>query len=117
MADAVGSQTQTIFIRSMSLQTKLNIRKYIKREFNIVMLLAIVLGIFSYLLGAVILQSFSLGMVLGVSLFFTIIMASVIAVLLPLILSRFRIDPAERYIKFIDLLLSNYSFDVVGLNL
>jgi magnesium transporter len=94
MADAVGSQTQTIFIRSLSLQNKLNIRNYIRREFNIVMLLAIVLGIFSYLLGTVILQSLSLGMVLGVSIFFTIIMASVIAVLLPLILSKFKIDPA-----------------------
>ncbi len=94
MADAVGSQTQTIFIRSLSLQHQLNLSQYIKREFNIVMLLAIVLGIFSYLLGAVILQSFSLGMVLGVSLFFTIIMASVIAILLPLVLSKLRIDPA-----------------------
>jgi magnesium transporter len=94
MADAVGSQTQTIFIRSLSLQHQLNLSQYIKREFNIVMLLAIVLGIFSYLLGAVILQSFSLGMVLGVSLFFTIIMASVIAILLPLVLSKIRIDPA-----------------------
>lgn len=69
MADAVGSQTQTIFIRSLSLQHKFNIQKYIKRESNIVVLLGIVLGIFSYLLGALILQSFELGLVLGVSIF------------------------------------------------
>lgn len=94
MADAVGSQTQTIFIRSLSLQHKLNLRKYITREINIVFLLAIVLGVFSYILGAIILQSLSLGLVLGISIFFTIIMASTIAVLLPLILSKLKIDPA-----------------------
>lgn len=94
MADAVGSQTQTIFIRSLSLQNKLNLGKYITREINIVFLLAIVLGVFSYILGAIILQSLNLGLILGVSIFFTIIMASVIAVLLPLILSKLKIDPA-----------------------
>ncbi|NBP56870.1 magnesium transporter [bacterium] len=94
MADAVGSQTQTIFIRSLSLQNTLNIGKYITREINIVFLLALVLGVFSVLLGAIVLQALNLGLILGVSIFFTIIMASVIAVLLPLILSKLKIDPA-----------------------
>lgn len=94
MADAVGSQTQTIFIRSLSLQNRLNLGKYITREINIVFLLAIVLGVFSALLGAIVLQALNLGLILGVSIFFTIIMASVIAVLLPLILSKLKIDPA-----------------------
>lgn len=69
MADAVGSQTQTIFIRSLSLQNRLNLSKYITREINIVFLLAIVLGVFSALLGAIVLQALNLGLILGVSIF------------------------------------------------
>lgn len=94
MADAVGSQTQTIFIRSLALHHLLDGKRYMFRELKVSFLLAIVLSMFIALVVLLWKGSFLMGMILASSIFSTILAASVIAVLLPLAFLKFRSDPA-----------------------
>lgn len=94
MADAVGVQAQTLFIRSLVLDLRLDIRKYLLKEMRISFIIALILG---FLLGLISFFWFGLlivGIILGVSLFLTVICASFIAVLIPWLLQNFKKDPA-----------------------
>lgn len=94
MADAVGAQTQTIFIRSLAIDHSLGIKKYIIRE--------IIVGIAIALLFSLLISTVSffwwkpslLSAILGVSFFITIIAAIASALFLPLVFLRTKIDPA-----------------------
>lgn len=94
MSDAVGSQTQTIFIRAMATVDHLNIRRYFVRELLSGVVLAIILGI---ILSGIVLvwqQNGLFALILGIALFFTIISAVAIALFVPLLLTHFKKDPA-----------------------
>jgi magnesium transporter len=94
MADAVGSQTQTIFIRSLALDQLLNLKDYILREVKVNLLIAVLLGsaitAFSYLW----LNMGTLSVILGLSITTTIITAMAIAIALPLSIQKINCDPA-----------------------
>lgn len=94
IADAVGSQTQTIFIRSLALDENLNLKKYIFREVRVNFSLSIVLGIIAALFSFIWLKSQALSLVLGVSIMLTILTATAVALILPKILQKLRFDPA-----------------------
>lgn len=94
MADAVGAQTQTLYIRSIAIETNLQLKKYILREIKVGLSLATILGIiitgFSIFYWKVLL----VGFILGVSIFITVLTAMVIAVFLPWLFSKMKQDPA-----------------------
>ena len=94
MADAVGAQAQTIFIRSMALDKKLNIGKYAFREVKINTLLGILLGIFFYITFAIFWSSSFFGLIIGVSIFATVLVSMAVSIILPLIFQKFNSDPA-----------------------
>ncbi len=94
MADAVGAQTQTIFIRSVALDQKLDIKKYILREAVVGFFLATTLGILVTLFLLTWWEPPILGIILGLSFFTTIIIAISVAIILPWILLRLDYDPA-----------------------
>jgi magnesium transporter len=94
MADAVGAQAQTIFIRSMALDKKLNIGKYAFREVKVNLLLGIILGTLFYIVFAIFWSSSFFGLIIGASIFATVIVSMGISILLPFIFQKLNSDPA-----------------------
>ncbi|MDF1498660.1 MAG: magnesium transporter [Patescibacteria group bacterium] len=94
MADAVGTQTQTIFIRSMALDHNLNLKKYIIREAMVGFFMALILGIIILFISFIFWHSATISFIIGISIFITILVAMIIAILLPWIFSKLKYDPA-----------------------
>lgn len=94
MADAVGAQAQTIFVRSIALDRDLNIKKYIKREINVNLLLGTILGILFYIIILIGWRENLFGIILGISIFSTVIVSMIIAIALPSIFNKLNFDPA-----------------------
>ncbi|AUB56817.1 Mg/Co/Ni transporter MgtE [Methanobacterium subterraneum] len=94
MSDAAGAQTEALIIRSMALDTKLNVRKYLTREILVASALALVSGAFAALLAYLTRQNLILGIIIFLALFFSIIASVTINTIAPLILRRFNYDPA-----------------------
>ncbi len=94
MADAVGSQTQTVFIRSLTMDSLFNRTLYYRKETVVSLALALVLGILAWIFVSWWWQSSSLGIILGISFFLTIIFATLVAVVLPLVFNKLKLDPA-----------------------
>jgi magnesium transporter len=94
MADAVGAQTQTLYIRSMALDHRLGFKGYAIREVKIALVLALSLGLaisaFSFLWT----KALVIGLILGVSVFVTIIMAMALALFMPWFFTKRGLDPA-----------------------
>lgn len=94
MAAAVGAQTQTLIARNLALDTTLSFRKYLSKEIKVSILMALVLGIILSFLSLILYQLPYLGLVLGISLFLTILAAIFIGSLIPYLLYKFKQDPA-----------------------
>ncbi len=94
IADAVGAQTQIIFIRSLALNYQLNIKKYIWREVKVNILLALVLGSIIFVFALLWWKLFFLGAILGISILVTVFIAMIIAIFLPWLLLKLKCDPA-----------------------
>ena len=94
MSDAVGSQTQTIFIRSFAIDPTMGIKKYLVREIitgtAIALFLSLLIGTVSFIWW----EPAILAIILGVSFFITIILAVAVGLFLPWIFLRTKIDPA-----------------------
>lgn len=96
MADAVGAQSQTIFIRSLAIDKKLQIGKYSLRELKVNMILGSLLGFIFYLVVLIGwgLESSFFALILGISIFSTVIISMAISLILPLIFEKINFDPA-----------------------
>lgn len=94
MSDAAGAQTEALIIRSMALDTKLNIRKYLTREIIVATALAGASGLFAAFLAYVTRQNLTLGLIIFFALFLSIIASVAINTFAPLILKKFNYDPA-----------------------
>jgi len=94
MADAVGSQTQMIFVRSMAVDHAFAMRSYIWREIRINLLLSSVLGVLMFLLSYLWLGLPTVSIILGISIALTIVVSMMIAIGLPWILQKCKQDPA-----------------------
>ncbi|KPJ55073.1 hypothetical protein AMJ47_02195 [Parcubacteria bacterium DG_72] len=95
LASAVGTQTETLFIRNLALDNKFSFLKYLLREINVGFLIAAILG---FLLALVSIFWFGssafLGFIMAISLFLTILTAVLIGVCIPFVLQKFKKDPA-----------------------
>lgn len=94
MADAVGSQTQTIFIRSLALDRTLNLANYVIREIKVTLGLALLLGSLSFVFAWLWLGGWLLGLVLALAMAITIVAAMLVAMLMPWLLQKSNFDPA-----------------------
>ncbi len=94
MADAVGVQAQTLFIRGLALEANLDIKKYFLKELKISFIIALILATLLSLVSFLWFGSFLMGIILGISLFLTVICASIIAIVIPWLLEKFKKDPA-----------------------
>jgi len=93
MSGAIGTQTETVFIRSLT-YLKINVWQYIAKELVLGMIIGMVIGlitgVFSYFLSG----SYTIAIVIAVSLFTSMSVATVLGVLVPLLLRGLKLDPA-----------------------
>ena len=94
MSDAVGTQTETLLIRGVAVDNKMSLTKYFFREIAVGIMLAAVcavgLGLVTYWWW----QTTLFALILGTSMFLTIIAAVLIGVLIPIFLFKIHNDPA-----------------------
>ncbi|MDH5533468.1 MAG: magnesium transporter [Candidatus Pacebacteria bacterium] len=95
VSSAVGTQTQTLFIRDLAFHSKLPLLKYVAKHSLITFLMALtssllVTGVLSLLLG----QAY-LGFVIGLAIFVSISSSALIAIAVPYTLILFNQDPAN----------------------
>ena len=93
MGDAIGTQTETIFIRSLSL-VRLNLAKYVLKEFFTGLIIGFVCGVLAFFFTLFWLSSIKISMVVGLSLLVSMAVASVLAIIIPLFLYKLGNDPA-----------------------
>lgn len=93
IADAVGTQTQTIFIRSLAIDRALRIGEYLLREIKVALGLAATLGGAMGIIGFFI-GSKTLGFILGGSFFTAILTAAGVGVFFPYLFLKLKYDPA-----------------------
>jgi magnesium transporter len=94
LSDAVGTQSETLAVRSIALDPKLSLKSYFLREFSVAVILASVCG---GLLSTVALfgwQDPILGLIVGISMFLSIIVAVFISTGFPFIFKKGNLDPA-----------------------
>ncbi len=94
MADAVGVQSQTLFVRRLAIDRGFDLREYFNREAVVGTALAIALAILVVLFSLFFWKSAVLSLILGVSFFATIVMAVAAAVGLPWFFYVLKQDPA-----------------------
>jgi len=94
LSDAVGTQSETLIVRSIALDPKLSVGSYLIRELKVATVLGIICGM---LLSAVALLGWRvpyLGIIVGFSMFLSILAAVLTSTFLPLIFRKLNLDPA-----------------------
>lgn len=94
IADAVGTQTQTLITRNLALDLEFSFKKYLFKEIKVSLFIALILGIILSVTSFLWYRLPYLGLILGVSLFLTVIVAIFIGTLFPYLLQKFKQDPA-----------------------
>lgn len=93
MSDAIGTQTETVFIRALT-DLQFSIPKYISREIIIGAIFGIIFGFLAGMAGFIIGGSFDVAQVVGISLFLSMTVATGLACFTPILLKAFKQDPA-----------------------
>lgn len=93
MADAIGTQTQTLFVRDLVMK-RLDLKKYLLREIKVGLGLATILGILLYIIAALWSHIYYIALILGFSMFLTGFVAIFVPIVIILILDRLGMDPA-----------------------
>jgi magnesium transporter len=93
MANAVGAQTQTLYIRSLVFADFEN-KRYFLREVRVSFALALLLSIVLFFFSFFLFRETAISIVLGISLFLTIIAAVFLSIVIPFIFLKVKVDPA-----------------------
>lgn len=94
MADAVGNQTETLFIRKLSRRDPFHFLSYLLRELGVGICIAAILGTFTFLISYFWLGNLLFSSVLTASIIATVCFSVFVTVLLPWILKQMKFDPA-----------------------
>lgn len=94
MADAIGSQTEMIFIRALALDHNLKITTYLKREFLVNFVIGSILSLMTFGLSFFWLSSLTISLILSISIFLTVGLTVIVGVLLPWFMFIRGHDPA-----------------------
>lgn len=93
MADAVGTQTESVLVRNLG-RTKVHFTVYLLKEFMLGTFLGAGFGFVTGLFAYFWFNSFSTAMTVGYAMFFTMSIAPVMALIIPEILWKRHADPA-----------------------
>jgi magnesium transporter len=94
IADAVGSQTQMVYVRSLVHKQKQGIFKVLGREVTIAVIVGLLLGTLIGLTTFLWFKTVALPLTLGLAVFATVLFSVIVAVLLPWVFHRYGQDPA-----------------------
>ena len=94
LSDAVGTQTETIYVRALSNKSKINFVTYIFKESLVGLGLGVISGILLGVFAAYWLNSSAIGLSLGLTMLINLTLAPIFAVLIPRMLYRRHTDPA-----------------------
>jgi len=94
LSDAVGTQSETLTVRSIALDPKLSLKSYFVREFAVALSLALVCGLLLSTIAFVGWQNSTLGLIVGLSMFLSIISAVLISTGFPFLFKKANLDPA-----------------------
>jgi len=94
LSDAVGTQSETLAVRSMALDPKLSLKSYFWRELLVAVALAFVCAGLLSMVALVGWRDSVLGLIVGISMFLSIIAAVLISTGFPFIFKKFDLDPA-----------------------
>jgi len=94
LSDAVGTQSETLTVRSIALDPKLSLKTYFIREFAVAFSLALVCGLLLSAIAFVGWQNSTLGLIVGLSMFLSIVSAVLIPTGFPFLFNKVDLDPA-----------------------
>ncbi|MEX0622059.1 MAG: magnesium transporter [Candidatus Woykebacteria bacterium] len=94
LSDAVGTQTETIYVRVLSEKKKINFYKYIIKESFVGLGLGTISGILLGIFANYWLTSSLIGLTIGITMVINLTFAPILAVLIPSILYKKHADPA-----------------------
>ena len=94
LSDAIGTQSQTLVVRMISMEPKFSLKRYLTREIKIGASLGAIFAILLFIATILGLGSISLGMIIGISMFVSMLTQAFIATYLSIILTKFHVDPA-----------------------
>ncbi|MBW6464495.1 MAG: magnesium transporter, partial [Firmicutes bacterium] len=96
MGGNVGTQSSTIFVRGLATGEidKSEVWTYFFREIRVGLAMGAFCGLFMSVIALIWQSNVYLGLVVGLSMLITVSVATLIGTLVPLILSKFNIDPA-----------------------
>ena len=92
---AVGTQTQTLYIRDLAFNEKISVIAYALREAFVVSLIAITSGLMIATMIAIFWQEAGIGLVVGLAATVSIVFSVFIAISVPYLLGVFKQDPAN----------------------
>lgn len=94
LSDAVGTQSETLAVRSIALDPRVSLKSYFLRESIVAVSLASVCGLLISAVAVIGWHNPTLGLIVGLSMFFSILAAVLISTVLPFLFRRFDFDPA-----------------------
>ncbi|MDH3353455.1 MAG: magnesium transporter [Nanoarchaeota archaeon] len=95
MSDALGTQVQTIFIRDLAVLGKeLSIKKYFLKQMVIGILIASVIGVLMFFSISLFYNVPNIALIISLASFATLIVTSFTALMITLLIKRFKFDPA-----------------------
>ena len=96
MGGNAGTQTLTVTVRALATRdlTAENFKRVILREGSVGLMNGLIFSIVVGMVGFVWYQSFKLGLVLGAAIIFNMLIAGLAGILLPVGLSKLKVDPA-----------------------
>ncbi len=93
LSDAVGTQTETLFIRSLAME-RIRLARYFFREIAVGVALGALFGIITYGFVMTLWHHTAIALILALTFFCTITIATIVAMVIPWIFFRMRRDPA-----------------------
>ena len=93
MADAVGTQTEEVYIRNLS-REKIHFFKYLMKEIILGLFLGLIFGICFGIFALIWFKSASIALTVGFAVFASMAIAPAIALIMPTILQKEHKDPA-----------------------
>lgn len=94
IANAVGTQTQTLFIRDLATHDTFSFLSYLLRQLFISALIALVSLVVIAILTTTFWHAQGVGFIVGTSVFLAIMVATFFALLIPYFLGKMKLDPA-----------------------
>lgn len=93
MSDAVGTQTETIFVRDLT-EHKANYGKYLKKELSIGLVLGVILGILIGIIAYLWLQDSDVALTIAIAMGLNVSLAPLVATIVPEFIFKSHYDPA-----------------------